>query len=352
LAENDAQAAQLASLPAEVQEEISTLTGTDKAAVLMLLMGEDEATEIIKFLGPRDVQSLGGAMVGAATLSQDAVNFVLDEFVATLKSQTSLGFGTTEYVENVMKRALGDDRASSVLSRILPSGASKGLEILRWMDARSIAEMVNGEHPQVVAIILSVLEVDTAADAMVYLPEEIRAEVLQRIASLETVQPAAMQELESIMNKQFKSNTAARSSSFGGVAAAARIMNFVKVDLENQIFSALETLDNELLMQIQDNMFTFENLVDVDNRAIQTIMRNVEPDLLMTSLKGATEMTKEKFFDNMSARARLMFIDDMEAKGPMRITDVEDAQKAIMRTARKLSDAGELVLAGRGDDFV
>lgn len=336
----------------ELREELEALTGTQRAAVLMLLLGEQQAAEILRFLNPREVQALGGAMVSVADLSQEAVNVVLDEFVATLKKQTSLGLGTGDYVEKVFKRALGEDKALSVLSRIMPGQGSKGLEILKWMDARSIADMIRGEHPQVVAIILSVLEYDVAADVLNFLPVENRPEIIQRVASLETVQPSAMDELEEIMQKQFSSNSSAKSSSFGGVKAAAKIMNFVKVEQESLIMNGLEKLDADLKLKIQDNMFTFENLSGVDNRAIQTLMRNVEPDMMMTALKGAPEYVKEKFFGNMSQRARIMFIDEMEAKGPLRITDVEDAQKAIMRIARKLSDKGELVLAGRGDDFV
>ncbi len=335
-----------------LREEIEGLTSTDRAAVLLLLLGEQEAANIIKYMDPKEVQRIGAAMVSAADMSQEAVNYVLDEFVSTLKKQTSLGLGTSDYVEDVLKRALGEDKAASVMGRILPGQASKGLEILKWMDARAIADMVRNEHPQVIAIILSVLEFEVAADVLQFLPQAVRPEIMQRVAALETVQPAAMLELESIMKKQFSNNSSARSSSVGGVKQAAKIMNFVKVDMESQIMEGLMSLDEDITQQIQDNMFTFENLVDVDNRAIQTIMRNVDQDLLMTALKGASEFVKEKFFDNMSSRARVMFIDDMEAKGPLRISDVEEAQKNIMRTARKLSDSGELVLAGRGDDFV
>jgi flagellar motor switch protein FliG len=336
----------------ELSEELEALTGTQRAAVLMLLLGEQQAAEIIRYLTPKEVQALGGAMVSVADLSQAAVNVVLDDFVAMLKKQTNLGLGTGDYVEKVLRRALGEDKAASVLSRIMPGQGNKGLEILKWMDARSIAEMIRHEHPQVVAIILSVLEYDVAADVLNFLSPESRPEIMQRVASLETVQPSAMEELESIMKKQFSSSSSAKSSSFGGIKAAAKIMNFVKVDLESQIMTQLTRLDPDLTQKIQDNMFTFENLSAVDNRAIQTLMRNVEPDMLMTALKGAQEYVKEKFFDNMSARARVMFIDEMESKGPLRITDVEEAQKSIMRIARKLSDKGELVLSGRGDDFV
>jgi flagellar motor switch protein FliG len=336
----------------ELQQELDALTGAQRAAVLMLLLGEQQAAEIIRFLNPKEVQSLGGAMVSVADLSQEAVNVVLDEFVATLKKQTSLGLGTGDYVEKVLKRALGDDKASSVLSRIMPGQGSKGLEILKWMDARSIAEMIRGEHPQVVAIILSVLEHTVAADVLNFLPAEARPEIIQRIASLDTVQPSAMEELEQIMMKQFASNSSSKSSSFGGVKAAAQIMNSVKVELESAIMSGLSVIDADLMQKIQDNMFTFENLVSVDNRGIQAIMRKAEPDLLMVALKGAPDFVKDKFLDNMSARARVMFVDDMESKGPLRISEVEEAQKNVMRLARKLSDAGELVLAGGGDGFV
>jgi flagellar motor switch protein FliG len=239
-----------------------------------------------------------------------------------------------------------------VLSRIMPGQGSKGLEILKWMDARSIAEMIRGEHPQVVAIILSVLEYTVAADVLNFLPGESRPEIIQRIASLETVQPSAMEELEQIMMKQFASNSSSKSSSFGGIKAAAQIMNSVKVELESAIMSGLSVIDADLMQKIQDNMFTFENLVGVDNRGIQAIMRTAEPDMLMVALKGAPDYVKDKFLDNLSARARVMFVDDMESKGPLRITEVEEAQKNVMRLARKLSDAGELVLAGGGDGFV
>jgi flagellar motor switch protein FliG len=220
------------------------------------------------------------------------------------------------------------------------------------MDPRAIADMIINEHPQVIAIILSVLEYDVAADVINFLPKERRGEIMERVAKLETVQPSAMDELERIMAEQFSNNSSAQSSSFGGVKTAAKIMNFVKVDLETEIMKSLTDIDEDLTLQIQDNMFTFENLSMVDNRAIQVMMRNIDSDLLMVALKGASEETRDKFFDNMSQRAKAMFIDDMESKGPMRISDVEDAQKNIMRIARKLSDSGELVLAGRGDDFV
>jgi flagellar motor switch protein FliG len=334
-----------------LRKEMAAMTGTQRAAVLMLLLGEEQASNIISFLNPKEVQALGAAMVQVADLSQEAVNQVLDDFVATIKKQTSLGLGTSDYVEKVFKRALGDDKAASVLGRINPGRASKGLEILNWMDARSIADMIQGEHPQVVAIILSVLENVVAADVLNYLPPETRSEVIQRVASLETVQPSAMEELEAILKKQFSNNSSSKSSSFGGIKAAANILNLTKTALEASVMGGLKTLDPELMQKIQDSMFTFDNLVNVDNKGIQVIMRNAEPDLMMKALKGASDEVKKKFLDNMSERARGMFKDDMEALGPMRLSDVEEAQKIIMRAARKLADAGDLVLGG-GADYV
>ena len=334
-----------------LRQEMAAMTSTQRAAVLMLLLGEEQASDIIRFLNPKEVQALGAAMVQVQDLSQEAINVVLDEFVATIKKQTSLALGTADYVEKVFKRALGDDKAASVLGRISPGAGSKGLEILSWMDARSIADMIQAEHPQVVAIILSVLEPMVAADVLSFLPGDSRAEVIQRVASLETVQPSAMVELEAIMKKQFSTNSSAKSSSFGGVTAAASIMNLTKTALEAAVMGGLRDLDPDMMQKIQDNMFTFENLVGVDNKGIQTIMRNVEPDLMMKALKGASDAVKDKFLGNMSERARGMFKDDMEALGPMRLADVEEAQKIIMRAARKLADAGDLVLGG-GADYV
>ena len=347
-----AKPAEAVAMSEALQEELAELNGTQRAAVLVLLLGEQQASDIIRYMNPKEVQALGGAMVALSDLSQEVVNAVLDDFVSTLKKQTSLGLGTNEYVEKVLKRALGPDKAASVLSRIMPGQGSKGLDILKWMDARSIAEMIRGEHPQVTAIILSVLDYDVAADVLAFLDPPTRAEIMQRVASLETVQPSAMEELESIMKSQFANNSSAQSSSFGGVKAAAKIMNFAKVDLESSVMAGLTSLDAELTQKIQDNMFTFENLSGVDNRGIQTLMRAVEPDMLMTALKGAADFVQEKFFGNMSTRARAMFMDEMEAKGPLRIADVEEAQKNIMRLAKKMSDAGELMLVGRGDGFV
>ena len=333
------------------EDEFQALTKTQKTAIIMMVLGEEEAANVVGHLPPREVQHLGAAMVSVANVSQGAVDMVLDEFVVTMKQQTNLSMGTSDYVQRVFNKALGEDKASSVLNRIIPTRASNGLDILNWMDARSIAEMIRGEHPQIISIIVSFLEHEIAADVLHYLPEDLRADIIMRVAQLETIQPEALEELETIMQKQFTSNSAVKSSNVGGVNQAAKIMNFTKSDMETQIMGNLMERDEDLTGRIQDNMFVFDNLSGVDARSIQVLIRNIETDLLMVALKGADDLVKDTFLENMSKRAGVLFLDDMEAKGPMRISEVEEAQKDILRTARRLSDAGEMMLGG-GADFV
>jgi flagellar motor switch protein FliG len=333
------------------EDEFQALTKTQKTAIIMMVLGEEEAANVVSHLPPREVQHLGAAMVSVANVSQGAVDMVLDEFVLTMKQQTNLSMGTSDYVQRVFNKALGEDKASSVLNRIIPTRASNGLDILNWMDARSIAEMIRGEHPQIISIIVSFLEHEIAADVLHYLPEDLRADIIMRVAQLETIQPEALEELETIMQKQFTSNSAVKSSNVGGVNQAAKIMNFTKSDMETQIMGNLMERDEDLTGRIQDNMFVFDNLSGVDARSIQVLIRNIETDLLMVALKGADDLVKDTSLENMSKRAGVLFLDDMEAKGPMRISEVEEAQKDILRTARRLSDAGEMMLGG-GADFV
>ena len=337
--------------PEQIAIEVASLSNTQRAAVMLMLLGEDEAASVIRHLAPKEVQHLSAAMISVADLSQEAVSSVLDGFIATIKKQTNIG-GGIDYLETVLKSAIGEDKASSVLSRIMPASANRGLEILQWMDARSISEMISSEHPQIIAIVLSFLDYDVAADVLRFLPDTVRAEVISRIATLETIQPTAMQELEVIMRKQFSSNSSLKSSTIGGVKAAARIMNYVKSEVEQGLMARLNAQNPELAQRIQDNMIAFENLAGCDNRSIQALMRAVPAELLMQSLKGADDILKDKFLSNMSARAREMFVDEMDGKGPMRLSDVEEARKQMLRTARKLSDAGEMMLSGRGADYV
>jgi flagellar motor switch protein FliG len=335
------------------EQIFESLTGTQKSAILMMLLGEDEASEILRNLNPREVQHLGRAMYSVQGLDQDTVNLVLDEFLAIIKEQTSLGLGAGNYIKNVLNKALGEDKAQSVLSRITPSSSNQPIEILDWMDSKSIAELIVDEHPQIIALIVSYLDFGVGADVLGLLPEEIQPEVVGRIATLETVQPDALKELELVMQKKFATNTNLRASQVGGVQAAAKIMNFTKQAMEARIMKTLAKDDKNLMVAIQESMFVFDNLVMSDDKSLQTLLRSVDTEDLVLALKGADEPLRDKLFSCMSSRAAANLQDEMEALGPVRLTEVQEAQKRIINVARRLSDEGSIVLAGRGgDDFV
>ena len=337
----------------EETDPFEALTGTQKSAILMMLLGEEEASEIIRNLSPKEVQHLGSAMYSVQGLDQDTVNKVLDEFLEIIKKQTSLGLGSDSYIRNVLTKALGSDKAQSVLGRITPMSSNRPIEILDWMDARAIAEMVLDEHPQIISLIVSYLEPSVGADVMNMLPVDLQAEVIKRVATLETVQPDALRELESVMQQKFAANTSLRASQVGGVKAAAALMNFTQQDTEQRIMKVLGKDDKDLMQAIQENMFLFENLIESDDRSLQTLLRSVETEDIVVAMKGADEALREKLFACMSSRAAANIMDEMEALGPVRLTEVQDAQKAIINVARRLSDEGAMVLAGRGgDDFV
>ena len=331
-------------------DAVVELTGTQKSAILMMLLGEDEAAEILKNLSPREVQHLGGAMYSVQGVDQNTVNSVLDEFLAIIKQQTSLGLGAGNYIRNVLTKALGGDKAQSVLSRITPASSERPIEILDWMDARSISELIIDEHPQIVALIVSYLDYGLAADVLGLLPIELQPEVVRRIATLETVQPDAVRELERVMQQKFQANTTLRASQIGGVKAAAKIMNFTKTAMEQRIMKDIKKENKDLMQSIQDNMFVFDSLVISDERSLQTLLRSIDAELLVLALKGADEVLREKLFSCMSTRAADNVKDEMEALGPVRLTEVQEAQKQIIAVARKMSDDGTIVLAGRGGD--
>ena len=342
----------VATSPEPDDDAIRLLSGTQKCAILMLLLGEDEASEIMKNLSPREVQQLGSAMYSVTEVDQRTVNVVLDEFLAIIKAQTSVGLGADAYIRRMLVKALGEDKAGSVLTRITPSSSAKGIEILQWMDARSIAEMIEGEHPQIIGLIVAHLDYAVAADVLILLPENIQHAVLHRIATLDSVQPEAIEQLERVMQLQFQANTSLRASKIGGVKAAAKIMNFTQAAQEGRIMKDLLKLDKDLMVAIQENMFVFDNLLAVDDKNLGVLMRNVDPTDLAIALKGADERLRDKILGCMSQRAAAAIVDEMEAKGPMRVTEVQEAQKRIVAIARKLSDAGTMVLAGRGEDYV
>ncbi len=338
------------------EEEKSTyekLNNTQKCAILMMLLGEDEASEILKNLGPKEVQQLGKEMYNVQGLDQDTVNQVLDEFLTVIKQQTDLGMGSSNYIKNVMTKALGENKAESVLGRITPTESNKPIEILDWMDARSVAELISDEHPQIMALIISYLEAGVAADVLVLLPEDVQSDLIHRVATLETVQPDALAELERVMQLKFKTNTSLRASSVGGVKAAASIMNYTKQNMEQRVMKNLGEKDRNLAKEIQESMFTFDTLILMDDRSMQTLLRNVDQEILIIALKGTEDALKDKIFSCMSQRAAANIKDEMEVLGPIRLTEVQEAQKAVINVARTMSDEGTIVLAGRGgDDFV
>jgi flagellar motor switch protein FliG len=319
----------------------------------MMLLGEDEASEILKNLTPKEVQHIGTAMYSVEGLDQDTVNKVLDEFLAIIKEQTSLGLGAGDYIQNVLNKALGNDRAQSILGRITPTESSNAIEILEWMDSRAISELISDEHPQIIALIISYLDPAQASDVLVMLDEKLQPEIIKRIATIQTVQPDALKNLELVMQKKFAANTSLRASQVGGVKAAASIMNFMKGEDEQKIFKEVAKFSKNLMTDIQEAMFVFDNLIKSDDKSMQVIIRSVETEDLVLAMKGADEELQEKMFSCMSQRAAANVQDEMDALGPVRLSEVQEAQKRIINTARRLSDEGTIVLAGRGgDDYV
>jgi len=326
------------------------LTGTQKSAILMMLLGEDGAAEILRNLSPKEAQSLGSEMYSVKDIDQETVNHVLNEFLSIVRQQTGLGFGSGNYIKNVFTKALGDDKAESILTRITPSSSEKPIELLEWMDARSIAELISAEHSQIISLVLSYLEYDLAAEVLSLLPVELQPEIITRIATLETVQPDALLNLQEILQKKFKENSSVKATKIGGIEAAAKIINFSNNSIEKKILETIKEKDADLLLAIQDRMFIFDNLILSDERALQTLLREVEEEVLALALKGADEILRDKLLSCMSKRAASNIKDEIEVMGPVRLSEVQEAQKTIVSVARKLSDEGKIVLAGSGGE--
>jgi len=330
-----------------------TIRGVERAAILLLALGEKDAAAILKHMGPKEVQDVGLMMAQMKNVSTAQMEEVMGSFVSTLKGETALGLDSDDYIRNMLTNALGAEKAGSMIDRILLGRNSKGLEQLKWMDAKGIAEMIRLEHPQIIAIVLSFLEPDQAADVLSVFPENIRTDILMRVATLEGIQPSALQELDSILDQQFAGSNNTKSTGLGGIKAAANILNLVDGAIESKIIDQITGIDQELGQEIQDNMFVFENLVDVDDRGIQTLLREIASEQLLLALRGADDVLKEKIFKNMSKRASEMLKDDLEAAQPARLSDVEAAQKEILVVTRRLADAGEVILGGSGgEEFV
>jgi flagellar motor switch protein FliG len=304
-------------------------------------------------MGPKEVQEIGLAMASLSNVTNSQMELVMQKFVDAIGEQTSLGMGSDEYIRNMLTSALGADKASGIIDRILLGRNSKGLEQLKWMDPRAIAELIRLEHPQIIAIVMSFLDPDQAAGVLSEFPDRVRTDVIMRVATLDGIQPAALQELDEILEKQFSGGSNVKSSALGGVKKAADILNFVDGAIESKVIEQISEADEELSQEIQDNMFVFENLIDVDDRGMQTLLREVSSDQLLLALRGAPEPLREKIFKNMSSRAAEMLKDDLEAAAPAKLSDVEAAQKEILTVARRLSDAGEINLGGSGgEEFV
>ena len=333
------------------EKEVSR-NGTERAAILLLTLGEQEAAQILKHMSAKEVQRVGLAMAKVKNVSRVEVEKVVSEFTTNVEAQTSVGVGADEFLRKALVNALGEDKASAIIDRISIGRSTKGLEALKWLDARAVCELVRLEHPQMIAIVLAYLEPDHAAEVLQLLPSGMRSDVVVRIASLDGVQPTALTELDDIIEKQFSGNSAAKTSVLGGPKAAANIMNALEPSHESAIMEQIQKSDEALAQTIEDLVFVFEDLGGVDDRSMQELLRQVPGDQLLLALKGADESLKDKIFKNMSQRAAEMLKDDLEAKGPVRVADVEAAQKVILQTARKLAAAGTIALGGKGEEFV
>lgn len=324
----------------------------NQAAILLLSLGEKSAAEILKHMGPKEVQRLGAAMSQLKNVQQHEVEAVLANFLGEVRTQTGLGMGADTYIRNMLVSALGEDKASGLIDRILMGGNTTGLDTLKWMDPRSVADIIRNEHPQIQAIVLAYLDPDQSAEVLTYFTEKVRLEVMMRLASLDTVQPSALQELNDILEKQFSGSAGSQTKQIGGYKMAAEIMNNLDSALESELMEAIKELDEDMGIQIADLMFVFDNLREIDDRGIQSLLREISSEVLILALKGADEDLKEKIFNNMSKRAAELLRDDLEAKGPVRISDVEAAQKEILTIARRMADAGEISLGGAGEEML
>ena len=348
----DTESTKQAEPTSDLNERLSKLSGSDKAAMLMLLMGEEHAAQVIQHLEPKDIQTLGKKMVEVANLPKDVVNAVLDDFLISTSQMSDLGTENSEYIQRVFNKALGEDRASAALEKIIPEQSLKGLDMLRWMDANEIYTAIEAEHPQVIAVVLSILDHDVAGDLIKMFPEEVRSDIIARIGSLKGIQASALARLEEVLKLQFLQKNNTSKTPFGGVEAAAKILNFSGSEIETSILKSVGAQDQKLAEAIEENMVTFMDLESMDNKSLQTLIRELDNELLIPALKGADESLKEMFLENMSERARELFEDDLEAMGPIRVSEVDKAQKEIMRIARRLSGEGEIMLSGGGNEFI
>lgn len=326
------------------------LNRVDKAAILLLSLGETDAAQVLRHLGPKEVQRVGVAMTHMGNVQREQVEQVMGEFVAVVGDQTSVGVGADSYIRKMLTQALGEDKAGGLIDRILLGGSTSGLDSLKWMEPRAVADVIRFEHPQIQAIVVAYLDPDQAGEVLGHFDPKVRLDIILRVSSLTTVQPAALKELNLILEKQFSGNASTSRANLGGVKRAADIMNFLDSAVEGPLMDAIRDADEDLSTQIEDLMFVFENLSDVDDKGIQALLREVSSDVLVLALKGADDSFKEKVFKNMSKRAAELLRDDLESRGPVKVSDVEGAQKEVLTIARRMADSGEISLGGAGGE--
>jgi flagellar motor switch protein FliG len=324
--------------------------GIEKSAVFLMTLGESQAAEVLKYLEPREVQKISTAMVTLKNLTREQITQVFHDFLVCASSKTSVGMDSNEYIRSMLIKALGDDKAAGLLDRIMHNSDTSGIESLKWMDPGAVAEMVGNEHPQIIATILVHLEPDQAASVLKMLTERTRNDVLLRISTLDGVQPVALRELNDVLSRLMSSSGNTKKNLQGGVGTAAEILNFMGGTLEAEMIENVRSYDPELAQKIEDKMFVFENVLEIDDRGIQLILREVQSESLIVSLKGASEELREKIFKNMSSRAAEMMREDLESKGPVKLSEVEANQKEILKIVRRLSDEGQISLGGKGEE--
>ncbi len=324
--------------------------GIQRSAILMLALGSDEAAEVMRYLGPREVQLLGAAMSTMKAVKSEELEEVLDKFRSSTEENTSIGLDSDEYIREVLTKSLGDDKASSLINRILGARDASGIESLKWMDANSVADLIRNEHPQIIATILVHLERYHACDILASFTERLRNDVMLRIATLDGVQPGALRELNDVLTKLLSGNENLKKKPMGGVRTAAEIMNYLGGEHEQSVMNNLKLHDPDMAQKIMDEMFVFEDIVEIDDRGIQTLLREVASESLIVALKGAGQDLRDKIFKNMSQRAAEMMREDLDAKGPVRLSEVETQQKEILQIVRRLADEGQITIGGKGDD--
>jgi flagellar motor switch protein FliG len=324
--------------------------GLEKSATLLIALGEEQAANVLRQLGPREVQKLGHAMATLKTVPRAKIEAVLDEFYQTATEHGAVHTDTDSYIRSVLTKALGDDKAATLIGRILQGGETSGIEGLKWMDAPTVADLIRNEHPQIIATILVHLEHDQASEILNHFTERLRNDVVLRIATLEGVQPTALRELNEVMMRLLSGSAAIKHTAMGGVRTVAEILNFIGATNETSVVDAIREYDPDLAQRILDEMFVFENLLEIDDRSIQLILREIQSDSLIIALKGASPDLREKIFKNMSQRAAEMVREDLESKGPVRLSEVEAEQKDILKVVRRLADEGQIVLGGAGGE--